>query len=277
MLLTKRKYQFTHLTRKAGLTAIFILLTGLVYAQYDDEPAPDSVIVTEEFNTDDEDDTPIQQIDVPSSESYFDSKWEYVGNWDSLHNRKIPDQEVARLKNDDEFWYANFDFPKEKEEPEKKPSGRRRFNLSLYDAILWLITILGFVAFLVIYLMNSNVSMFRRTRDVGFEESDPDLDDIFGINYEKEIEKAINAGNHRLAVRLMFLRLLRNLTDKNIIQYKHDRTNFDYLMQLGNTKWYEPFSLVARHYEYVWYGKFAIDERQFNIIRNEFTILEKQL
>jgi hypothetical protein len=279
-VLLKKKYQFIHEVKKAGLLTAFALLTGLLYAQEEQEEVPvmdSSVsIITEEVQ---EDGSYGVGSGSNSYESdYFDQKWEHEGTWDSLYGRKLPEREIAKLKDDDDFWYANFEFPKEEEEtPQAKPRERKRFSLSLYDSILWLVTVLGFIAFLVIYLMNSNVNMFRRTKDVGFEESDPDLDDIFGINYDKEIEKAVNAGNHRLAVRLMFLRLLRNLTDKNIIQYKHDRTNFDYLMQLGNTKWYDPFRILARHYEYVWYGKFAIDERQFEILRSEFNNLEKQL
>ena len=75
----------------------------------------------------------------------------------------------------------------------------------------------------------------------------------------------------------MFLRTLRQLSDKKVIQYKQDRTNFDYLMQMSNTVWYRPFFRLARNYEYIWYGKFDIDQRQFDNIRNEFTDLERQL
>lgn len=283
-MLLKKKYQFFNEVKKAGLLMAFVLFAGMLYAQEDDQPvdAPvqdtlatyDGATITEEVEEDD--DYASVTVDSDNSTGYFDQKWEHSGAWDSLYGRKLPEREMAKLRDDDDFWYANFVFPQdEKEVPKNRKSSS--FKLSIYDTILWVITIVGFLGFLAIYLSNSNVGVFRRTKDVGFEESDPDLDDIFGINYEKEIEKAISAGNQRLAVRLMFLRLLRNLTDKNIIQYKHDRTNFDYLMQLGNTKWYDPFRKVARHYEYVWYGKFAIDERQFDIIRNEFNNLDKQL
>ena len=66
-------------------------------------------------------------------------------------------------------------------------------------------------------------------------------EDIFAINYQKEIDKACSKGNYRLAIRLMFLRLLKDLSEKNIIQYTQDKTNFDYLIQLHPTRLLQRF------------------------------------
>ena len=101
-----------------------------------------------------------------------------------------------------------------------------------FKPCLWFIIIGGFAAFLILYLYNSNVGLFRKSSIIAAEESDSETGDIFAINYQREIDKSVASGNYRLAVRLMFLRLLKNLSDKNIIQYKQDNTNLDYLMQL---------------------------------------------
>ena len=104
-----------------------------------------------------------------------------------------------------------------------------------------------------------------------------ETDDIFAINYQKEIDKAVGMSNYRLAVRLMFLRLLRNLSDKKIIQYKQDSTNFDYMMQLRSTTIYPDFFRITRNYEYSWYGQFDIDKEKYSIIKKEFENFETKL
>ena len=86
------------------------------------------------------------------------------------------------------------------------------------------------------------------------KEEELATEDIFAINYQKEIDKAAQQGNYRLAVRLLFLRILKNLSQKNIIRYTQDKTNLDYLVQLHATRYYSDFFRITRNYEYSWYG-----------------------
>jgi hypothetical protein len=96
------------------------------------------------------------------------------------------------------------------------------------------------------------------------------MEDIFAINYQKEIDKAAAAKNYRLAIRLMFLRLLKTMSEQNVIQYKQDRTNFDYLTQLMNTRLYNDFFRITRNYEYVWYGKLSVSDETYAVIKKDF-------
>ncbi|HET6994629.1 MAG TPA: hypothetical protein VFI06_06590, partial [Chitinophagaceae bacterium] len=141
-----------------------------------------------------------------------------------------------------------------------------------FQALLWILIIAGFALFVGVYLSNSNIGLFRRSGKAiaPGEEEQQETDNIFEINYQRDIDKAIGAGNYRLAVRLMFLRVLKNLSDKNIIQYRQDRTNFDYLMQLDTTKYYQDFFRITREYEYCWYGRFDIEPEKFTVIKNDF-------
>jgi hypothetical protein len=143
---------------------------------------------------------------------------------------------------------------------------------------LWLVIIGGFAGFLMWYLAGSNVGLFRRKSNImGSEEEETVTGDIFAINYQKEIDKAAQQGNYRLAVRLMFLQLLKNLSEKNIIRYSQERTNMDYLIQLQPTRYYPDFFRITRNYEYSWYGHFTVNEEAYRIIKNDFTNFERQL
>ncbi len=195
----------------------------------------------------------------------------------SLQNRNLPDSITKKLKADKSFWYVNYPFEKEKKEIEEEDPPF--IEGKLFQTILWLLIIASFAVFVIIYLNNSNVRLFRKA-DKAIAEGEEDgveTDNIFEINYQREIDRAVNNGNYRLAVRLMFLRVLKNLSDKKVIQYKHDRTNFDYLLQLHSTKYYNDFFRITRNYEYSWYGQFDIAPEKFTIIRNDFEDFDRNL
>jgi hypothetical protein len=187
---------------------------------------------------------------------------------DSFPQRRA---DTRLFKNDDDFWYANATFAKKKQENKDSKSS------TFYQTLLWLLAVGGFIAFLIIYLGNINISLFHRSKTMEQVEGEYGTEDIFAINYNKEIEKAIAAGDYRLAVRLLFLQLLRGMSDRKIIQYSHERTNLDYLLQVHHASWYQQFFRITRNYEYVWYGLFEIDKNKFEAINKDVKSLEHQL
>jgi hypothetical protein len=212
--------------------------------------------------------------DTKVETAYFLRKEFTGGVADTLKFRSLPANVIKALREDDAFWYANETF--KKKQPKKR--NVKFINQPLFQTLLWVIIVGGFATFLILYLHNSNAGLFRRTATIGGEdEADLETSDIFSINYQKEIDKAVNMGNYRLAVRLMFLRVLRTLSDKNLIQYKQDSTNFEYMMQLRATTMYPDFFRLTRNYEYSWYGQFDIDPEKYSIIRNEFENFETRL
>ena len=218
--------------------------------------------------TDDEDKTRETKVEA----EYFLRK-EFTGGLpDTLKFRKLPDNVINALREDKAFWYANESFKKRKK--------KERVNFTaqpVFQTILWLVIISGFVTFLILYLKSSNAGLFRKSSNIADEEAEIENNDIFSINYQKEITRAVGMNNYRLAVRLMFLRLLRDLSIQNLIQYRQDSTNFDYMMQLRSTRMYPDFFRLARNYEYSWYGQFEIDKEKYSIIKNEFENFERKL
>ncbi|NOT51721.1 MAG: hypothetical protein HOP10_10645 [Chitinophagaceae bacterium] len=254
------------------LLFFFLPLTGLSQNDRDsigrtiiEEQAPD--VVVEDDSYDDYDDDGNRQ--------YFTYWWEVEDSF-IVQQRKIPGDHIKKMQEDDDFWYANSEIKKkdEKNGAGYKPLGQQKW----FQTLLWIVIVGGFAAFIALYLSGSNVGLFRRRTETVASESETDEipQDIFAINYQKEIDKAAATGNYRLAIRLMFLRLLKQMTERNIIQYKHDKTNFDYLMQLQPTSYYNSFFRVTRNYEYSWYGKFPVSEETYKTIRNDFAQFDRQ-
>lgn len=199
----------------------------------------------------------------------------------SVSERQLPPGHVKEIKEDKDFWYANTEVQK-KEKKKKESAGGSYVPLGQrgwFQTLLWLVIIGAFAGAIMWYLMDSNIGIFRKkdTAAPGDNMTDEIPEDIFAINYQREIDKAALQGNYRLAVRLMYLRLLKKLADKNIIQYKQDKTNFDYLLHLHPTKYYTHFFRLTRHYEYSWYGHFDVEENAYKIIKNEFNQFDGDL
>ncbi len=233
----------------------------------EDSVSEDTQIVLEE--SDSEDYAPTAE--TTSLSHYFlpidtvgDRKWAQV-----QLQRHLTDSARRQLAADKDFWYANYVFKKKEEKNNNRP---RFWQTDVFRSIMWVIIICCFVAIIVLYLASDRVGLFRRshqiTPDVTGENDIPE--NIFEINYDKEIDKAQTAGNYRLAVRLQFLKLLRSMAEKQVIQYAPARTNFDYLVQLHKSNWYHDFFRLTRHYEYVWYGQFPIDQHQYSQVSNEY-------
>jgi len=110
--------------------------------------------------------------------------------------------------------------------------------------------------------------------EVPYTES---LENIHEINFDAEIEKAISQHNYRLAVRLLYLRCLKQLSDKNLIHWQLDKTNAAYLYELTDAEQQQTFGVLTRQFEYVWYGDFFIDSQAFNSINLLFQNFKKQL
>ena len=257
----------------------FILLFSTVQLQAQTDE--DSVTLVEEVTENPADEENYDEDEKKTDEAeYFLKKWEYEGDSSTVQQRKLSDSLVKKMQTDKDFWYANTEFEKEKKKKENNkqssyvPLGQRAW----FQTLVWLVIIGGFAAFLMIYLTGSNIGLFRKKNVMTSADEEENItEDIFAINYQKEIDKASMQGNYRLAVRLMYLRLLKSMSEKNIIQYKQDKTNLDYLMQLHTTKHYTNFFRITRNYEYSWYGKFEVGEDAYRLISNDFNQFDREL
>jgi hypothetical protein len=101
-----------------------------------------------------------------------------------------------------------------------------------------------------IFMSNQNASQLDYV--VGQEN-------IHEINFEKALEEATSGGDYRLAVRLQYLRTLKRLSEKQIINWKPDRTNATYAEDLRTYPFCHDFVGITRYFEFAWYGDFPVD------------------
>ncbi|MEJ7692909.1 hypothetical protein [Daejeonella sp.] len=102
-------------------------------------------------------------------------------------------------------------------------------------------------------------------------------ENIHEIDFEPEIEKAIHNLDYRLAVRMLYLKCLKKLSDTGLISWQIDKTNSNYVAELVNSGKKEKFTFLTRQFEYIWYGEFNIDQPTFIEIQNDFKDFNKGL
>jgi hypothetical protein len=198
----------------------------------------------------------------------------------AVQQRKLNDSALNNFKQGDDFWYVNA------EDKPKKPT--KGFWDWLWDVTgkkwvrygIWIFLALLFLGAVILYLKENQIGLFtERTRNISKNSEDVEAmpENIFETDFDQAIQKAIAQQNYRLSIRLLFLKTLRALAEKNLIDYGVDKTNFDYVFQLSGSSFRKEFITVTKHYEYVWYGKFEVNKEQFAIIHKGFDDLLKQL
>ena len=188
--------------------------------------------------------------------------------------QKISEEKVLAIKNEEDYWYADLHPSKKEPKPRKNNAGIN----NQWNTFFWILLVGGFIALIVWFLTSGNINLFRRAPKVYQEDQDMDNEeDIFEVEYEREIQNAVNAGNFRLAVRLMYLQTLKEMSERNIIRYSNEKTNSDYLFQLAKSRHYKSFFRLTRHFDYIWYGQFVLSPEAFQSVQKDFSSFKQQL
>lgn len=132
-------------------------------------------------------------------------------------------------------------------------------------------------AYIIIKLIGLDYKLFVRkskTVVIPFEEN---LENIHEIDFDEQIEKAILSLNYRLAVRLLYLKTLKQLSDLGLIAWQLEKTNQTYVRELSDDLKKEDFAALTYQFEYIWYGDFFIDKGSFKKINDSFTHFNAKL
>ncbi len=91
------------------------------------------------------------------------------------------------------------------------------------------------------------------------------------------VQKALADKNYRLAIRYYYLFLLKLMGEKKLIIWELQKTNDDYIQEIKNTELQQPFRIITRLYDYIWYGDFPIDACKYYKAEKSFSTLQKLL
>ena len=151
---------------------------------------------------------------------------------------------------------------------QRSSSSGSSFPFMAYLIGFGLLALLIFVIFKMAGLNLENI-FYRRSREISIPYAES-MENIHQITFDEEIEKALNQRNYRLAVRLLYLKSLKQLNDADLINWQIGKTNAAYLTELTDTELRRSFSILTRQFEYIWYGDFPVDGNSFRNINTLF-------
>lgn len=221
-----------------------VIITGLCYGQKQQPKKSSSVVKNDTSKVD------VRKIDSAAVKSYSKQK-------DFIYDDVPPDS----LSLWDRFWNWLWNLLG------KAFSGKLSGTLVKYILIGLVVAI---VVFLIIKLAGLDYKVLAgksKSLDIPFEET---LDNIHEINFDEQLAQALQSNNYRLAVRLLYLKTLKHLSDQKMINWLPEKTNQTYVNEIHNVEKKQVFANLTLQFEYIWYGDFSIDKNEFESINQSF-------
>ncbi len=140
----------------------------------------------------------------------------------------------------------------------------------------WLLALI-FIAFITykVFFKNGIFTGRKKITEENDEESLQELNEISA--YDNLIAEAENTEQFNLATRYLFLKTLKNLSDRRFINFTAEKTNKEYLKEMKPNNYFSEFRELTRNYEYAWYGKFPIDKEEYQKLKEAFDSFNKKI
>lgn len=198
-------------------------------------------------------------------------------------SRSIPSADWQRLINDKAFRYRS-----QTEYVAHKHSQHSDWLGHLLDSIfrvlaavfqpwvLWtiFIAVIAYIAYRVI--KDTDLFSFKRNRKAN-NVLDGDTEELIMTNWDLQLQDALAAGDVRMAIRYSYMLLLQLLQERALIQYRQDKTNYEYYRELADTAYGNYFKNLSRQYEYAWYGNLPLQASTFDAYMQNFSLVRDKL
>jgi hypothetical protein len=234
------------------LPVFYLLWVLLPFPVLGAAAAPSDSLATTEANA---------SIAASQTEQEFQRKWNAETKSEKYHYRNLKEKVEAA--------------PKAK--PRSSPFTLPLWLIQAIPILAWVLLIA--IALFIAYSIISNwgdINLFVRksktsTASVDEESTSEEID------WQGLYLKARQDGDMRMMIRYSFLGILQLLRDKRLIEYRDDKTNFDYLRELKTTEFKQLFKRMTRVYEHVWYGELQLSETIVTDYLQTFTVFREQL
>ncbi len=96
-------------------------------------------------------------------------------------------------------------------------------------------------------------------------------ENIHEIDFDREIQGAVQSGDYRRGIRLIFLYALKILSDKQHISWEQGKTNHDYVLEIKEGQVRQWLRQLSYYFDYAWYGNFKVNRDLFDKVNGIFT------
>lgn len=121
-----------------------------------------------------------------------------------------------------------------------------------FGTTFWVVIGILLVAGIVVFMLYQHPELFRRNDKLA-SVGETEVDTIYGIDFPKAISRALDHGDYREAVRMIYLQTLKTLSDAGRIDWQLYKTPTQYTYEVRTAE----FRTFTRHFLRVRYGNFA--------------------
>jgi len=203
---------------------------------------------------------------------------------------KIPKENIQQYKNNKDF---DYELKESKTNIFVKIINwvKRKIKAALYKILTWLIgaksagkvmqyilkslpyvAVLVFTYLLFRFLIGANLINLKRNKNISLNQVYFSEDEklIKEENLAQLIQKSIQNKDYRAAIRYYYLNILKNLMNNQLIDWKPEKTNYDYVKEIDETKLKEQFKNLTYIYDFIWYGNHKLSETDFYKLEQDF-------
>lgn len=235
-----------------------------IYEHDDDASVDTSISVMKDSSNTEEENIPIDDNASKSTETNTN---------DTSELRQITKEHWENILRDSSFVYT---LEKEvKKNKKDKPFTPPRFDFlkTVFNATVFKVLLFGMVGFILLFILyyiftNSEFNYFRSRRRKKTEVENIRWENVTQFSaWEKAVQEAEAIPDYRTAIQILYLQTLRSLNDKNIISYEIEKTNWEYVAELRETKYEKSFMQLTTYFDYIWYGHFTVNEEMYKKLK----------
>lgn len=102
-------------------------------------------------------------------------------------------------------------------------------------------------------------------------------EDIQQTDFPEAIRKAVLAQDYRLAVRYLYLYMLKKMDEKSFIHWKESKTNREFELELKNPALKADFEEATVLFDHVCYGEFPLPAARYAQVKTVFEEIDQKL
>ncbi len=187
----------------------------------------------------------------------------------NYNERSFDQEQISKWKNDASYNYDKVESPYQPGWLMRGIAAFLEFFSTVFGKIISIAIIIALIVGLFYFISKSDAGFIRNKKDT--ESIDIyNTEHIETIDFALKVQEALQQQNYRIAIRFLYLNLLKEMSLKNLIIWELDKTNHEYLLEMRSHILEKAFSKTTFLYEYAWYGDFIISKELYLSIEPEF-------
>jgi predicted Holliday junction resolvase-like endonuclease len=189
-----------------------------------------------------------------------------------IEQKKFKEEDWKKATKDLDYTdHTKKTIEEKKEEPLAAPQLPQWMVLTFFAVVFAILILVLLRAFGINIFMQKKLKPSKEFQLENFSKEIPESE------LEKWLREALAENNFRLAVRIYYLMIIKELSNKNWIDWRKEKTNHDYIREVKNAPCFIEFKTATGIFERIWYGERSVDVFSYEKISEQFSGLLQQI